>query len=63
MGLIDVYTAAQDSVHTYRIPALAVTRQGTLLAFAEARQTGAGEPLRPHRWRALLLPRARVGLG
>ena len=36
MDLIDVYAAAQDSVHTYRIPALAVTRQGTLLAFARS---------------------------
>ena len=43
MDLIDVYAAAQDSVHTYRIAALAVTRQGTLLAFAEARQRGAGD--------------------
>ena len=43
MDLIDVYAATQDSVHSYRIPALAVTRQGTLLAFAEARQRGAGD--------------------
>ncbi|MCY3812350.1 MAG: sialidase family protein [Gammaproteobacteria bacterium] len=43
MGLVDVYTAGHAGVHTYRIPALAVTRQGTLLAFAEARHDGPGD--------------------
>ena len=43
MGLVDVYTAGDEGVHTYRIPALAVTRQGTLLAFAEARHDGPGD--------------------
>ena len=43
MDLIDVYAAGDGGVHTYRIPALAVTRAGTLLAFAEARQDGGGD--------------------
>ena len=43
MDLIDVYVAGESGVHTYRIPALAVTRTGTLLAFAEARQDGGGD--------------------
>ena len=28
-----VYTSGQDGYHTYRIPALLVTKAGTLLAF------------------------------
>ena len=43
MDLIDVYAPGDHGVHTYRIPALAVTRAGTLLAFAEARQDGGGD--------------------
>ena len=33
-----VYTAGQDNVHTYRIPAFLVTSKGTLLVFCEARK-------------------------
>ena len=43
MALVDVYTSGGEGVHTYRIPALTVTRNGTLLAFAEARQDGPGD--------------------
>lgn len=32
-----------NSAHTFRIPALVVTKQGTLLAFAEARRNGGGD--------------------
>lgn len=39
----DVYVAGENAYHTYRIPAVIATPQGTLLAFAEARRTGAGD--------------------
>jgi len=35
---VDVFTAGQDNVHTYRIPAMIVTNKGTVLAFCEARK-------------------------
>lgn len=38
-----VFTAGQDGYHTYRIPALVVTKQGTLLAICEGRKTGRGD--------------------
>ena len=43
LPLVDIYAAGMDGVHTYRIPALAITNAGTLLAFAEARRDGAGD--------------------
>lgn len=39
----DVYVSGQDGYHTYRIPSVILTRQGTLLAFAEARRDGRGD--------------------
>ena len=35
---VDVFTAGQDNVHTYRIPGMIVTNKGTVLAFCEARK-------------------------
>jgi sialidase-1 len=38
-----VYVAGVGGYHTYRIPSVIVTPTGTLLGFAEARRTGAGD--------------------
>ena len=40
---IDVFVSGRDGYHTYRIPAIAVTNRGTVLAFCEGRKTGAGD--------------------
>ncbi|MBI1390296.1 MAG: exo-alpha-sialidase [bacterium] len=39
----DVFTGGTDGYHTYRIPALLVTKKGSLLAFCEGRKTGGGD--------------------
>lgn len=39
----DVFLSGSDGYHTYRIPAMVVTRKGTLLAFCEGRKDGAGD--------------------
>jgi sialidase-1 len=41
--LAEVYQAGDGGYHTFRIPALIVARNGTLLAFAEGRRGGAGD--------------------
>jgi sialidase-1 len=41
--LEDVYVAGEGAYHTYRIPSIIATRNGTLLAFAEGRRAGAGD--------------------
>lgn len=38
-----IFVSGQGGYHTYRIPALAVTTAGTLLAFCEGRRHGAGD--------------------
>ncbi len=39
----DVFTAGSEGYHTFRIPALVVTKKGTLLAICEGRKTGRGD--------------------
>jgi len=38
-----LFTAREDGYHTYRIPALVVTTQGTILAFCEGRENTASD--------------------
>lgn len=38
-----VYLSGEDGYHTYRIPAAAVTKAGTALAFCEGRKAGRGD--------------------
>ena len=40
---LDVFTSGQDGYHTYRIPSVIRAKNGTLLAFAEARKNGGGD--------------------
>lgn len=35
-----VFTAGEEGYHTYRIPAVVITKQGTVLAFCEGRKSG-----------------------
>ena len=39
----DLWISGQGGYHTYRIPALAVTQDGTILAFCEGRRGGRGD--------------------
>jgi sialidase-1 len=40
---IDVFVSGQDGYHTYRIPAVIRAKDGTLLAFCEARKSSGGD--------------------
>ncbi|MFW6163662.1 MAG: sialidase family protein, partial [Planctomycetota bacterium] len=55
--VIDVYVGGRDGYHTYRIPALLATPEGTLLAFCEGRKDNA----RDHGDIDLMLKRSRDG--
>ena len=40
----DVFASGKQGYHTFRIPAIEVARDGTLLAFAEARTYSGSDP-------------------
>ena len=40
---VDVFQSGAEGYHTYRIPAVVLTNQNTLLAFCEGRKTGSGD--------------------
>jgi sialidase-1 len=39
----DIFVSGQNGYHTFRIPALLTTREGTVLAFCEGRRNGQGD--------------------
>ena len=41
--MTDVFVAGTGDYHTYRIPAITITQEGTLLAFCEGRKVGRGD--------------------
>jgi len=43
LELTDVFISGSEGYHTYRIPAIVSTNEGTLLAFCEGRKTGRGD--------------------
>lgn len=43
LSQVEVFRSGDDGYHTYRIPALVVTKKGTLLAFCEGRRHGSGD--------------------
>jgi len=43
LNQVDVFRAGEGGYHTYRIPALVVTKSGALLAFCEGRRGGRGD--------------------
>lgn len=43
MRQFELFKLGDNGYHTYRIPSLLVTREGTVLAFCEARKNGAGD--------------------
>lgn len=40
---VDVFVSGEEGYHTYRIPAMLTTNEGTLLAFAEGRKEAGGD--------------------
>lgn len=54
---VDVFLSGSEGYHTYRIPAVVLTNQRTLLAFCEGRKTGRGD----HGDLDLVLRRSRDG--
>jgi sialidase-1 len=40
---VPIFVSGKDGYHTYRIPALIVSKKGTLLAFCEGRKAGRGD--------------------
>lgn len=41
--MTDIFVSGQDGYHTYRIPAIVASNDGTLLAFAEGRKNSGGD--------------------
>ena len=39
----DIFVSGREGYHTYRIPAIVVSRQGTVLAFCEGRKTSSAD--------------------